>query len=82
MLVGAFLPKSVYTDPAFADADMSDSRSAESETAIFSVNTPELLALAVVIGVSVAEYAGVVSFESAVMVILVILTISHLVRPY
>lgn len=61
---------------------MGDSDPSDSETTVFSVSAYEILALVVVIGLAVAEYVGVVSFESAVMVILVILTISHLVRPY
>ena len=61
---------------------MSDSDLSDSETTVFSVSAYEILALVVVIGLAVAEYVGVVSFESAVLVILVILTISHLVRPY
>ena len=61
---------------------MGDSDPSDSETTVFSVSAYEILALVVVIGLAVAEYVGVVSFESTVMVILVILTISHLVRPY
>lgn len=61
---------------------MGDSSPSDAETTVFSVNAYEILALAVVIGLVVAEYVGVVSFESAVMAILVLLTVSHLVRPY
>jgi hypothetical protein len=60
---------------------MSDQAPAESETVVFSLTASEMLALVVVIGLFVAELAGVVSFETAVMVILVILTVSHLLRP-
>ena len=61
---------------------MSDSIPSDAETTVFSVNAYEMLAIVVVIGLFVAERVGVVSFESATMVILVILTVSHLVRPY
>lgn len=61
---------------------MSDRDLTESETITFSVNSIELLAIVVVLGLFVAELAGFVPFETAAMVILVLLTISHLVRPY
>lgn len=60
---------------------MSDPPSSDAETTVFSLNAFEILALVVVIGMFVAERVGVVSFESAAMVILVTLTVSHLVRP-
>ena len=59
---------------------MSDSIPSDSET-VFSLNAYEILALIVVIGLFVTERLGAASFETAVMTILVILTVSQLVRP-
>ena len=60
---------------------MSDQPPSDSETVVFSLTAYEMLALVVVIGLFLAERTGFVSFETAVMVILVILAVSHLLRP-
>jgi hypothetical protein len=60
---------------------MSDQPPSESETVVFSLTAYEMLALVVVSGLFLTELAGFVPFETAVMVILVILSVSHLLRP-